>query len=177
MTRLYASFLALALSLPTLAVAQWQWTDSTGRRVFSDQAPPPDVPASRILKQPGVKAAPPAPVAENAASPAAPTATAAKPPPAGAAKPTIAGRDKDLEEKRKQAEAAEAQKRKDEEERVAKARAENCTRARQAKATLDSGIRLARVNDKGEREIMDDKNRAAEAKRLDEVITSDCKAS
>jgi hypothetical protein len=34
---------------------------------------------------------------------------------------------------------------------------------------------MARTNDKGEREIMDDAARAAESKRLDTVIASDCK--
>jgi hypothetical protein len=34
---------------------------------------------------------------------------------------------------------------------------------------------MARVNDKGEREIIDDTTRAAEMKRAQEVIASDCK--
>ncbi len=42
-------------------------------------------------------------------------------------------------------------------------------------SALDSGIRIARVNDKGEREIMDDSARAAEAKRTQGLIASECK--
>ena len=61
------------------------------------------------------------------------------------------------------------------EAKVAKAKADNCALARQSKATVDSGIRLARVNAKGEREIMDDNARAAEQKRIQDVINSDCK--
>jgi hypothetical protein len=57
---------------------------------------------------------------------------------------------------------------------VAKARAENCERAKRAKATLDTGIRIATTNAKGEREIMDDKARGDEARRMDETIRSDC---
>lgn len=164
--------LGLALCMPVVSMAQWQWVDNTGRRVFSDQAPPPDIPANKILKRPGLRAVQTTePEAETGA--ATPSATAATAAPAAAAAP--AGRDKALEEKRKQAEAAEAQKRQAEEERIAKQRAENCTRARQAKATLDSGMRLARVNDKGEREILDDAARATEGKRIDEVIASECK--
>jgi hypothetical protein len=34
---------------------------------------------------------------------------------------------------------------------------------------------LSRVNSKGEREIMDDAARAAEAKRLQEIMAADCK--
>ena len=59
--------------------------------------------------------------------------------------------------------------------RDAKAKADNCSRARQGKATFDSGIRVARLNAQGEREIMDDKARATENRRLQTVIDSDCK--
>ncbi len=40
---------------------------------------------------------------------------------------------------------------------------------------MDSGMRVARVNDKGEREILDDNARAAEQRRLQSIIDSDCK--
>jgi hypothetical protein len=38
-------------------------------------------------------------------------------------------------------------------------------------------VRVARMNDKGEREYMDDAARAAETKRLEGIIASDCKAA
>ena len=40
---------------------------------------------------------------------------------------------------------------------------------------MDSGMRVARLNAQGEREIMDDKTRAAENQRLQSVIDADCK--
>ncbi|MFL6695279.1 MAG: DUF4124 domain-containing protein, partial [Ramlibacter sp.] len=43
---------ALACVLPLSAMAQWQWIDKSGRRVFSDQAPPPDIPAKSIVHGP-----------------------------------------------------------------------------------------------------------------------------
>ena len=92
---------------------------------------------------------------------------------AAAPKPT--GVDKELEEKTKKAEAEQKNKQAEEQAKVAKAKADNCALARQSKATVDSGIRLARVNAKGEREIMDDAARAAEQKRIQDVINSDCK--
>jgi type IV secretory pathway VirB10-like protein len=153
------------LAAPLAAVAQWQWIDGSGRRVFSDQPPPPAVPQKNILRQPGR-----APVPQESAESPPPSATAA---PAAAPRPT---RDPELEKRRAQAEAAEAEKKKAEEERIARLRSENCTRARQAKATLDSGIRLARVNEKGDREILDDAARAGELRRLDEIIATDCKS-
>ena len=57
------------------------------------------------------------------------------------------------------------------------ARAENCRRARSHMATLDSGIRLSRTNEKGEREILDDKQVADEMNRTRQIISSDCRAS
>ena len=155
----------LALALPTVCFAQWQWVDKDGRKVYSDQAPPASVPAKNILRQPGVKGIPPAAAEAAAAEPAKPQASA----------PKLTGKDKQLEDKKKQLEAAEAEKKKAEEEQLAKARADNCARAKRAKAGFDSGVRMAHTNDKGEREVMDDAARAAEVKRLEGVIANDCK--
>lgn len=161
--------LAVACAAPALALAQWQWVDKTGRKVFSDQPPPADIPASSILRQPGGRAAAPAPAAVAAP---APQAEAAKPgtPPA----PKVTGKDPALEEKRKRAEAAEAEKAKAEEEKLAQGRAENCQKAKRAKATLDSGMRISRVNDKGEREVLDDATRDRELKSYEAAIARDC---
>ena len=164
--------LAAACALPLAAPAQWQWIDKDGRKVFSDRAPPPDVPASKILKQPGARALP---VPEAvAAAPAASAASAPGRPANAASAPKVSGKDKELEEKKKAQEAAEAEKKKAEEAKVAEAKADNCKRAKQTKATYDSGVRVARTNEKGQREILDDKQRADEIKRLDGIIASDC---
>lgn len=163
MNRLRITLVLLACFATPVAFAQWQWVDKDGRKVFSDQPPPPGTPNDKILRRPGNRPAEP----EPAAAPA-PAAAAA------ASMPRVTGKDKELEDKRKQAAAAEAEKKKAVEEENAKLKAENCTRAKQAKATLDSGVRLSVTNDKGEREIMDDAGRAAEAKRLDGVIARSC---
>jgi uncharacterized protein YhdP len=83
--------------------------------------------------------------------------------------------DPELEARRKRAEAEHAAKLKAEEDRIAAARADNCTRARSQLATLESGIRLVRANQKGEREYVDDKQRAEETQRARDAIKSDCK--
>ena len=173
--RLLPCLLGCCLLLPLAAQAQWQWIDKSGKPVFSDTAPPPDIPEKNILRRgnlppprpnPGVVNL--SPGADDKAPGAAPAAAA----PAPDAKPRV---DKDLDEKVKKAEEEEKAKKAAEEQRVAKARAENCSRARQAKATYDSGIRVARINAQGEREIVDDNIRAQETKRLQAVIDSDCK--
>ncbi len=148
-------------------MAQWQWIDGAGRKVFSDTPPPAGIAEKNILQRPGARV-PVEPVAlpgEDATSAAAPAAP--KPP----------ARDEQLEARKRQAEAAEEAKQKAEEARVAKLRAENCERAQRAKATLDSGVRIATTNAKGEREIMDDAARGAETRRLSEIIGKDCGAA
>lgn len=178
MKLLHALTAALALALPVAAAAQWQWIDKDGRKVFSDQAPPSDIPAKNILKQPAARAgAATAPTPGDAAQAAAADpakSAAAAPKPAASAAPRLSGKDKELEEKKKQAEAAEAAKKKAEEERLAKTRADNCERAKRAKASLDSGIRIATTNAKGERDFMSDAARAAESKRVSDIMASEC---
>lgn len=160
--------LALACTFTLGAAAQWQWIDKDGRKVFSDRAPPPDTPEKNILKQPGgQRGARPAPLASDSAANAALT-----PPPAASA--AGRGKDKELEEKRAQVEAAEAAKKKAEAERVAKIKADNCARARQAKAVFNSGKPITQPNAQGERIYLDEAARAAEAKRIDGIIGSDC---
>jgi hypothetical protein len=160
-----AALLVVACASTPLAFAQWQWVDKDGRKVFSDQPPPAGVPADKILKRPGNRPAQAEP--EPAAAPAKAAAASA---------PKVTGKDKELEDKKKAVAAAEAEKKKLQEEENAKARTENCARARQAKSTIDSGVRLTVTNAKGEREIMDDAARAAETRRLQTVIDRDCKA-
>jgi len=164
--------------LPLGAHAQWQWLDKDNKKVFSDQAPPPDIPDKNILRRPSpppkrLNFSAPAATGEATDTAAATPPAAPAPAPAGAAKG--AGVDKELEEKTKKAEAEQKNKQAEEQAKVVKAKADNCALARQSKATVDSGIRLARVNAKGEREIMDDAARAAEQKRIQDVINSDCK--
>lgn len=163
--------LGCACALPLSASAQWQWVDNNGKKVFSDQPPPTDIPEKNILRRagPSPSARAPAPVTPAPEG----SSDAAAVPKAAAPKPT--GVDKELEEKTKKAEAEQKAKEAAETAKVAKAKAESCARAREGKATIDSGIRLAKVNAKGEREIMDDAARAAEQKRVQSVIDSDCK--
>ncbi|MGJ7578835.1 DUF4124 domain-containing protein [Variovorax sp. RHLX14] len=170
---LVASFLAL----PMAASAQWQWIDKQGKKVFSDQAPPPDVPEKNILRRAGAPLSRPGIDSSSStqSTPSTQDSAAASPRGAASSPPKPSGVDKELEEKTRKAEAEEKARQAAEAEKVAKAKADNCSRARQGKATFDSGIRVARLNAQGEREIMDDKARASENQRLQTVIDSDCK--
>lgn len=146
-----------------------------GRKIFSDRAPPASVPDKSIFKRPGsgtrLTAQNPSP--KNAAG--EPETKTSEPSLPGASSPTSTGVDKDLAERKKKEEQAQAAQRKAEEDRINKAKADNCQRARQAQKGLDSGVRIGRINSQGEREIMDDVARAAESKRIQSIVDSDCK--
>lgn len=160
-------------SFALTALAQWQWIDKDGHKVFSDRAPPGDVQEKNILKRPGGSNQPAAKsVSETVTATPALTAssTAGK-----ASGPRLSGKDAQLEAKKKQAEEEEDAKKKIEEEKVAKARTDNCDRAKRGLANVQSGVRLSVINAKGEREFMDDNARAEETKRLQGFVESDCK--
>lgn len=160
-----------SLALP--ALAQWQWIDKDGHKVFSDRAPPVDIPQKSILKQPGSKIQPPAPGTDTGAAAPAP-AVMASAPANKAGTPKLSGKDAQLEARKKQADELEAANKLAEEEKLAKSRADNCERAKKGQATLKSGVRISVTNAKGEREFMDDTARAAENKRLQAIAESDC---
>jgi Domain of unknown function (DUF4124) len=164
--------LARALALVGLTLlsagsvsAQWQWIDGTGSRVFSDTPPPAGTLDKNILKRPG--GARPT-TAQSAPSGTTSISTAD----AAAAKPS--GKDSELEARKKQAQEAEQAKKKVQLEKFTKARAENCERAKRAQNTVSSGVRIATTNAKGETEFLDDKARAVEARRIDELVKSEC---
>lgn len=174
MVRPFAALLALLaatlLSLP--AEAQWKWKDKSGHVQYSDLPPPLGTPDQDILTRPNAASrragpAPNAPV--SIVSSGTPASAAAS----GALAPRMA--DPELEAKRKKAETDAAAKQKADEQRVAAAKAENCARAKTQLTTLESGIRMARANANGEREFLDDKQRADETKRTKDVISVDCK--
>jgi hypothetical protein len=167
MPRLVASLacalVAAAVALP--AAAQWKWRDKGGHIQYSDLPPPATVSEKDILQRPA---------AAQRRMESASTAASA---PSASASAAAEGKavDPELEAKRRKAEQDEEAKRKAEQERLAAARADNCARARGYLRTLDDGIRIARTNDKGEREILDDKARTEEARRTRDIIASDCK--
>lgn len=159
---LLVSLAALA-ALPAPAAAQWKWRTADGRVQYSDRPPPPGVSEKDILQQP--RGTPrPAPAPAGVASPAA----AASPASAAASDPELEAR------RRKEKEQQDAQ-RKAEEDKLAKQRAENCQRAQGYLRSLNDGIRIARTNAQGEREILNDDQRAEEARRTQQVIASDCR--
>jgi hypothetical protein len=152
----------LAASLSAPAFAQWKWRDKGGHVTVSDLPPPREIDEKDVLQRPSdaVRRAP------------APVRVASAPASASDAKPRV---DPELEARRKRAEQEQSAQRRQDDERVAAERAENCRRATAQLRSLESGMRLARVNDKGEREILDDKQRAEETRVAREAVAANCR--
>jgi ribosomal protein L12E/L44/L45/RPP1/RPP2 len=154
----------LCLGVVTAQAANWKYRDAQGRIVVSDLPPPAGVQDKNILERPTtvVRRAPTQGAAASAPAAAAPAALAQ-------------GVDPELEARRKKAASEEELKQKAQQEKDAAQRGENCSRAKSHLAALGDGLRIARTNEKGEREILDDKGRAEEMQRARQVIASDCK--
>ena len=155
------------LALP--ASAQWKWRDKNGVQ-YSDLPPPSGVAEQDILQRPNAAAAQRRAPGAAAASPASAAS--------GAQALTPKAVEPELEAKRRKTEQDEAARKKAdekaEETRVAAAKADNCGRAQAQLRTLDSGVRLAQMNEKGERIVMDDTARASETRRARDMIASNC---
>ena len=158
----------LLATLPILADAQWRWRDSNGQVNASDRPPPRGVPDKDIMSRP---------TPENRRAAAAPATAASGVPQsaAAAASAPATSLEREVQARQRAAELEQAAKAKAEEDRRSVQRAENCRGARGQLQTLESGQRIARTNEKGEREILDDKGRAEEERRAREVVASDCR--
>jgi hypothetical protein len=142
------------------AQSVWKWRDASGQLHISDTAPPAGTPSANILQRPAGGIAPP-----PAATPAPSASEAAV---------------SDLERKKKAADKAAADKaaadKADVDQKNAAIRADNCQRAQNELSGLRAGNRYSTTNAKGEREAMDDAARAAEIKRVQDVVTQNCGA-
>lgn len=164
-------FVALiGLVLAASAQAQWKWKDAKGNVQYSDRPPPSGTPDKDILQRPAnaVRVISVVPAGVAASAPA--SAPAARP---AASAPTKA--EQEASARQKQDQDKEAAKQKEEERRLAETRRENCSRAQAQLRDLQSGIRITRTNEAGERVFMDDAQRQAEVERTRSLVTNECK--
>ncbi len=143
----------LAAGLAQADGGNWRWLDSQGRQVFSDLPPPASVPEPRILQRPGPDLPAPAPAPGSTAAGGSPRASAANP---------------------EQGQTADSAAEPPLYQRNAAALRENCRRARSTLATLASGLRLYRLDDKGEQVLMDDAMREQETRQARQAERDNC---
>lgn len=151
---------AVLMGACALAHAQYVWIDAKGVRQFSDRPPPPDTPASKILRAPGK---PQLDLSEQTPDKAPPEETA-KPP----GKPGLAEREAEFRKRAKERASEEAKAKQEAEQK--RAQAENCRSAREYKAQIESGIRIAVTNEAGERAYLTDEQRAERLARVNKVL-------
>jgi len=167
-----ACLLALAAA-GARAQPVWKWRDANGELHVSDSAPPPGTPQKNIISAPGGLAG-----GSAVLVPVGPGTLLANGRSASDAAPSASAPMSDLEKKRLAAEKAKAEQQKAEraalEQKNAAIRKDNCQRATSEAANLQLGGRIARVNAQGEREILDDNQRAAELKRAQDVVAQNC---
>ena len=150
----------LMLAAAAGASAQlYRWVDKDGRVRYSDM-PPSGVKATTLQPPPGA-GAPPSPAAGDAAV-------------KDAKKGPLAPAEQDAEFRKRQLDAQKAREKEDQARRDAQAKQDNCARAQETLAGLESGQRIARTNASGERYYLDDDQRAAESAKARQSVNSWC---
>jgi hypothetical protein len=146
------------------AAAQWAWKEENGRVVYSDRPPPANV-KIQILRQPANS------TVTSDSQPAA-GGDAAKGADKGGPKSLA---ERDMEFRKRQQERADAERKAQEDQQKSAARAADCERARGYMRSLEDGVRIARTDSAGNREFLDDSQRAAEMERTRKTIDAVCK--
>ena len=168
--------LIFCLTAALSASAQiYQWKDKDGKTHFSDRLP---------SNQPGIqvqtpkRAQPPAaadalePEADDAVESGAEPKNAPAPSPASAQKKNQP--EQHDEELRKRRAAAEAREKAEKDAARSAQREQDCQRARAQYAVLNSGQRVSRPTENGERKFLDNEERAAEIVRTRELMEAFC---
>ena len=152
-TALAATFIALPAGAEI-----YQWTDASGKKVISDKPPPGQLPQ---VKEPNTEAAEPGePQNEVSAN--------------SEAKKEKTWADREMEFRQRKLEQAEKQEKAKQEAAAADEKKAYCDGERRRLKSLESGIRIATMNDKGEREFMEDAQRAKEVEKARNNLSSRC---
>ena len=161
--------LLLALTAAPDASAQYKWRDANGRLVYSDMPPPTSIAPDAVLQAPGLRA----PADRSGTG-----AEAAKAPAGAAGSPAAASvADRELEFRKRRMERAESERKAAEEAGKARQLAAACEETRAELRTLESGMRMSRVNERGEREFIDDAQRAARMEAARKTSREQCTKS
>lgn len=150
--------LPLLMALPAQAQV-YKWKDAQGRTVISDTPQPGSGKQTPVAGKPST----PPPVESAAGEESA----------ASAAPKTLA--EKDLEFKQRQQQKKEAAEKAAKEKAEADQRKDNCERARSSQKLMESGQRVSRMKDSGEREILDDQQRQFEVEKARKSVQDWCK--
>ncbi len=148
--KLLQAFFLVVLCFLTFSVyaAMYRWVDKEGKTHYSDQ-PPSDADAKAVNAKP----------ASGSSS-----STAVK-----------SYQEKDQEFKKRRIEEQEADKKQKVELANTQAKQKNCSDAKSRLALLQAGGRIAKTNEKGEREFLNDKDRENNLREAEKSVSEWCK--
>jgi hypothetical protein len=164
--------LLLALAAAPDASAQFKWRDANGRMVYSDMPPPASVAPSSVVDAPARPTSGDGPGGSGATA----SAPAAASPQRGPGTAPTGAADRELEFRKRRLEKAESERKAADAAAKAQRRAGVCEDSRSALRTLESGARIARVNERGEQEYLDDAQRARRIEAARETAREACGA-
>lgn len=143
MKHLFVACMAFFVAISANAQV-FQWKDAKGKTVYSDKPPPGGVTQKRIV------------------TPNAPTGPAVSP------KTTLA--EKDMAFRKRQKEAQEKSAKAEQDQKALANKKQRCDNIQRNARTLESGIRISQVNEKGERYFMGDEERKAQIARTRQLM-------
>ena len=149
--KLLIGLTALMFCTAPVNAALYKWVDEQGKVHYSDQPASGKVKSEKKLDIPKQPAAA-APVTANKS-----------------------WQEKNLEYKKRQSSAADADAKKQKEAQDAKDKVENCDKAKKNLKTLEDGVRVYTYNDKGERSSMDDAQRTKAMNDAHKSVSEWCK--
>jgi hypothetical protein len=154
--RNFVLILLLAAVASVASGQAYKWRDSTGRIQYSDTPPPPGAKDVQQLRK------------------SAPTPTAPAPGATGSdAAKSVADQDAEFRKRQVEKQEAEAKQAKAAEE--AQLNARNCATAKGQLAAVETGGRLVRLNERGERITLDDSERERARQEAAKAIETWCK--
>ena len=161
--------LALLLALPLAGHAEiYKWKDKNGTTRYSDTPPPSNIKQEAIGSKKALKPAV-TPPAVPVAAPRAPAANDAEKDP-----PPVPGSADDEAALKRQSNAEAEKNNKLENEKQEAAKAENCKAAKSNLASFEQGGRVYKMNEKGEREYLDENDFKAGREKSQQEINENC---
>jgi len=169
---------AALFCLHGVAQAQWAWRDTGGNITYSDSPPPADIQPANILQQPApltaadLRRATSGSGSGDGASQGA--GGGAQPVPAAPQPAARTLADQEADFRKRAAEREKAAQKAEQDEAREKARAAACAQARGYLQLIESGTRLMRPDAEGNRNFMDEEQRAAETQKAQDGIAKNC---
>lgn len=158
--KIQASIIALALvaAMAAASAQNYKWVDKDGKVRYGD-TPPPGTKTTQLKPPPG-----------PAAPPAAAGSAAAK----DAKKGPLTPAEQEQAFRKRQIDARAAEEKAQKGQAASAEKAQNCAGARESLVALESGQRIARTDEKGERYFIDDAQREKDIVRAREMVKRAC---